>query len=136
MFIVLLAGGRGDVSEAAQVQGANALEPKTAEKVLPETAPSSDRSQAIDLLLEGEELLEAGKAHEALERFTRGLFLRPNYALLYYARGRALRILGKDKKADLAFRKAVELNPRDEVMRKRVIRRLGYKKGLFKLFLP
>lgn len=129
MFIVLLAEGRGDLSGAAQVQGAKALEPRTAERVLPETAPSSDRSQAIDLLLEGEELLEVGKAHEALERFTRGLFLRPNYAHLHYARGRALRILGKEKEADLAFRKAVELDPRDEVMRKRVIRRLGYKKG-------
>lgn len=129
VLLGFLAGGLSDVSKAAQVQGEKPLEGVSTQRALLATAPSSDRSQAVDLLLEGEELLEVGKAEEALERFTRGLFLRPNDALLHYARGQALRVLGKEEQAKLAFRKAVESDPSDEVLRKRVIRRLGYEKG-------
>lgn len=60
----------------------------------------------------GRALLEAGKPEPALERLDAAVALSPDHAGARYARGEALRALGRDDEARAAYREAVDRDVR------------------------
>lgn len=60
----------------------------------------------------GKALLEAGKPERALERLDEAIRLSPGYAAAHYARGDALRALGREEEARAAYRRAVDCDAR------------------------
>lgn len=60
----------------------------------------------------GNALLESGKAGRALERLDEAVALSPDHAAAHYARGEALRALGRLDEARQAYRRAVDRDAR------------------------
>ena len=80
--------------------------------------------EADDAYNEGTQLLNVGKAREAIPYFDRAIRLNPRYAEAYTNRGIAWREMGDLSGAIADFDKAIELNPNARANGDRGITRL------------